>query len=568
MEAIRDRKAGGKKARGARTATIELALFAPYNEAAALTGSFNDWQDLPMTKGDDGVFRASLDLADGTYEYKFKVRSRSWFFEPGQWVTITDPYATDVNPENDNGVLRVAGGRRVVDEYVWRHDAVPLPPDQDLIIYELHVGDFSGGEADPFERGKFEHVVEKLDYLVDLGVNAVELMPVKEYPGDHSWGYNPRHFFATESSYGSTADLKRLVDECHARGIRVLIDGVYNHAESACPLAHVDHDYWFLHEPKDPEWNWGPEFDYGKTDERLGVMPARRFVGDAVRFWVSEYHIDGIRYDAARQIGDFDFMRWVVAEAKETAGPKPFYNVAEYTPPVPEITGPDGPMDGCWHDTFKHRVLAYLKSGECDLGEMADAIDARRLGFPAPTNVVNFLSNHDHERELRELGEAGLAGEEAFRRAKLGAALLMTAFGIPMLWMGQEFGEHTEKTVERNKLRWPLLAAPENRDLREHYKSLIALRRSHPALTSANLDFVLRDDARKLLAFRRWGDAGDEVLVVLNLSGEFRGGVEVSFAECAGAWHEWTRGYDVAADGATLRVDLGPREAHVFVRPS
>jgi 1,4-alpha-glucan branching enzyme len=565
MEAIQESMGGTDETRETETATVELGLFAPYNEAALVTGSFTDWRDVPMAKGDDGVFRAAFDLADGTYEYIFKVRTRSWFFEPGQWVTITDPYATDVSPENDNGVLRIAGGRRVVDEYAWRHDATPLPPDHELVIYEIHVGDFSGGEGDGVERGRFEHVVEKLDYLVDLGVNAVELMPVKEYPGDHSWGYNPRHFFATESSYGWTEDLKRLVDECHARGIRVLIDGVYNHAESACPLAHVDHDYWFRREPKDPEWNWGPEFDYGKTDEALGVMPARAFIGDAVRFWISEYHIDGIRYDAARQIGDFDFMRWVVGEAKRTAGPKPFYNVAEYTPPVPEITGPEGPMDGCWHDTFKHRVVGYLTSGEADLESLMDAIDARRLGFPAPANVVNFLANHDHERVLRELGDAGLVGEEAFRRARLGAALLMTAFGIPMLWMGQEFGEHTAKTVDRNKLIWRLLEVEENRALREHYRSLIALRRSHPALSSPNLEFVLRDDERRLLAFRRWSDAGDEAVVVVNFSGDFHGGVPVP-VPVDGPWHEWTRDYDAVAEGGALRVDLGAREAHVFVR--
>ena len=124
----------------------------------------------------------------------------------------------------------------------------------------MHVGDFSGGEDDPYPRGNYQHVIEKLDYLCELGINAIELMPIKEYPGDYSWGYNPRYFLATESSYGSTEDLKRLIDECHARGIRIIIDGIYNHSEASSPLTQIDHDYWYHHEPRDPDNNWGPEF--------------------------------------------------------------------------------------------------------------------------------------------------------------------------------------------------------------------------------------------------------------------------------------------------------------------
>lgn len=198
-----------------------------------------------MKKGEDGYFRVTVDLEDGEYQYKFRVQSKSWFFEPDQAVDVTDPYATDVDgkSETENGIVRIKGGERIVDTYVWMHDDKPLPPDHELVIYELHIADFSGGEDDPKVRGKYVHVIEKLDYLCELGINAIELMPVKEYPGNYSWGYNPRHFFATESSYGTTADLKHLIDECHARGIRVMIDGIYNHSEASAPLTQIAHDY-------------------------------------------------------------------------------------------------------------------------------------------------------------------------------------------------------------------------------------------------------------------------------------------------------------------------------------
>jgi 1,4-alpha-glucan branching enzyme len=546
---------------------IEFSLFAPYNQAAALVGSFSDWQDIPMPKGEDGYFRVTIDLEDGTYQYKFRVRSKSWFFEPDQWVTITDPYATDVdgNSSEENGILRVKAGERIVDTYVWMHDDQPLPPDHALVIYELHVGDFSGGEADPHARGQYRHVIEKLDYLCELGINAIELMPVKEYPGDYSWGYNPRHFFATETSYGPTEDLKRLIDECHARGIRVLMDGIYNHSEAESPLTQIDHDYWYHHEPRDPDNNWGPEFNYEHYDDNLDTYPARRFIGDTVRFWVSEYHLDGIRYDAARQIANYDFMHWIVQEAKQTAGAKPFYNIAEHIPETPSITNLDGPMDGCWHDSFYHCVLEHITGDTFDLERLKDVLDAKRQGFMGATNVVNYLTNHDHHHVMAELGDRGILGEAAFRRRKLGAVLVMTAMGVPLIWMGEEFGEYKFKTTDRAKIDWTLLAGAENCGLFEFYKGLIRLRTSNHALYTENIDFFHENPDSKILAFNRWNDQGSRVVVVANFSDNFLAGYEVPYFPENGTWHEWTYDYDVEVQNNYLITDLGEWEAKVFV---
>jgi 1,4-alpha-glucan branching enzyme len=146
-------------------ASIEFKLWAPYNKAAALIGSFSSWEEIPMKKGKDGFFLTSVELEDGVHQYKFKVQSKSWFFEPDQWVEVNDPYATDIDDPTQNCNLRIKDGERIVDTYVWKNDDKPLPADHELVIYELHVGDFSGGEDDPYARGKYKHVVEKLDYL-------------------------------------------------------------------------------------------------------------------------------------------------------------------------------------------------------------------------------------------------------------------------------------------------------------------------------------------------------------------------------------------------------------------
>lgn len=544
---------------------IEFKLLAPYNKEAKLIGSFSNWEEIVMEKDNEGFFRTKVELEDGEYQYKFRVRSKSWFFEPDEWVDVVDPYATDIDDPTQNGVIRVKDGNKIVDTYVWQNDDKPLPADEELVIYELHVGDFSGGEDDPHARGKYQHVIEKLDYLCELGINAIELMPVKEYPGDHSWGYNPRYFFATESSYGSTSELKRLIDECHGKGIRVIMDGIYNHSESSCPLTQIDHDYWYYHSPKDPDNNWGPEFNYEHYDENLQTYPARKFSGDAICFWIEEYHIDGIRYDAARQISNYDFMHWVVQEAKQAAGAKPFYNVAEHIPDDPSITNLDGPMDGCWHDSFYHSIAEQIPSGNIDLERLKEVLDCKRQGFLGATNVVNYLSNHDQDRVMVELGNHNILDEAAFKRAKLEVVLLMTAVGIPMIWMGDEFGEYKPKTIESAKIDWSLLGNDLNRGLFEHYKSLIALRKNNQALYTANIDFFHENHESKVLAYARWNDEGSRVVVVANLSDNYLAGYQVPHFPANGTWHEWTGNYDIESGDDKILIDLPEYEAQVFV---
>lgn len=544
---------------------IEFKLFAPYNKETALIGSFSDWKEVPMNKDKDGYFRTTVELEDGVYQYKFRIQSKSWFFEPDQWVEVVDPYVTDIDDPTQNGIVRIKGGDRIVDTYVWQHDGTPLPTDRELVIYEMHIADFSGGEDDPYARGKFKHAIEKLDYLVDLGINAIELMPVKEYPGDYSWGYNPRYFLATESSYGSTADLKKLIDECHARGIRVILDGIFNHSEASCPLTQIDHDYWYHHSPRDPDNNWGPEFNYEHYDENLGIKPAWQFIGDVVRFWIQEYHIDGIRYDAARQLANYDFMHWIVEEAKKVAAFKPFYNVAEYIPDTPSITNFDGPMDGCWHDSFYHTIVPFLCGESVDLERLKDIIDCKRQGYMGATNVVNYLTNHDHNHLMAELGDHQIFDEGAFKRVKLGVAVLMTAVGIPLIWMGEEFGEYKYKTIDQAKIDWTLLKNDLNQNLREYYKGLIHLRKSNQALYTENINFFHEDPDSKVLAYTRWNDEGSRVVVVVNFSDNYLAGYKVPNFPANGTWHEWTYDCDVEAGDDNIMIDLAELEAKVFV---
>ncbi|MDP0492222.1 MAG: alpha-amylase family glycosyl hydrolase [Verrucomicrobiota bacterium JB023] len=548
-------------------ATIEFKLFAPYNKEAALLADFTDWEPAPMSKGDDGHFRLETELEDGRYLYRFRVASKSWFHEENQLVEVTDPYAFEVvDDEYQNGVIEIRDGQQVTPpQHEWQHDGKPLPGNQEIIIYELLVHDFSGEAADAGERGTFAKVRGKLDYLRELGINAVELLPIGEYPGRDGWGYNPRHFFATESSYGGAEELARLIDELHGAGIRVLKDGIYNHAEASSPLAGIDHDYWFHHEPKDEEYHWGPEFNYQMRDDRFDVMPARQFIGRAVTHWIRDFHFDGLRLDAAAQIRDPEVLAWLHDEAFRQTADKPFLVVAEHIPDSPDLVQPDGPLDGCWHETFYNTVKNALVHGEARPQALMDVIDPRRRGYESGLRVINYLANHDHPQLMAELGQAGITGEAAFRRARLGAILLLTSMGIPLIWCGEEFGDYRDKVLEANPVHWDLLENEPNQELHALYKGLIQLRRTNGALQGSHLDFFHLDEELPLIAFVRWNDEGSRVVVIANFSDQFLADYLLDDFPADGTWKDWVNGHEIEVEQRKLSLDISEWEARVLV---
>ena len=539
-------------------------LFAPNNNAANLIADFSDWKEIAMEKGKDGYFWTTQTLADGTYAYRFNIQSKSWFYNEDEWKSITDPYSTNVDQATQNSILRLKGGVQIVDEYEWQFNATDLPTNDKLVIYEMHVGDFSGGEEDGYTRGKYTDVIDKLDYLAELGVNALELMPLKVSPGDYSWGYSPIHYFSPDPNYGSTEQLKELIDRCHGLGIRVIVDGVYNHASTENALAQIDHDYWFRHDPKDPDRNWGPEFNYEYFDERFDKMPAREFIYDSIRFWIREYQIDGIRYDAANEINSFDALTGFVENTREMSSMKPFFNVAEYIPPSPKVTEPEGPMESCWNDSFMYAIVEYLTGGKIDLEQIKDAIDPARLGYKNLTSVVNYLANHDQNRLFLKLGENGILDDEAYLRAKLGALILMTSVGVPMIWMGEEFGEYVPMSEQSNKINWTLLENDKNKDLFNYYRTLIEIRKANPALRSPSINFFYEDADNGVIAFARSHDA--RTVVVLNLSDNDLANYSIPNFPADGSWREQTRQFDIEVSGNEVSLSLQRREGLIFVK--
>jgi 1,4-alpha-glucan branching enzyme len=219
----------------------------------------------------------------------------------------------------------------------------------------------------------------------------------------------------------------------------------------------------------------------------------------------------------------------------------------------------------CWHDSFYHCVLEHICGETFDIERLKDVIDCKRQGFMGATNVVNYLTNHDHNHVLAELGDRGILDEEAFKRRRLGAVITMTAVGVPLLWMGEEFGEYKYKTQEQAKIDWTLLGHDLNRGLFDFCKGLIHLRKTNHALYTENIDFIHENPEAKVLAYSRWNGEGSRVVVVANFSDSFLGGYHIPNFPEAGTWHEWTRDYDVEAGEDGIMLDIGDYEAQVFV---
>lgn len=555
---------------------VEFALFAPYNDEAALLGSWNEWQRIPMKKGDDGWWRVAVSLPDGDYEYRFGVISKSYFME-GEWVTFPDPRGSQLTVmtfENTLGMVR--GGKLVPHLHKFRADSEPLPPNDQLVIYEMHVGDFTGGPGDEGEsKGTFKDVTRKLDYLKELGINAIEIMPVNEFPGERSWGYNPYSLFAVESSYGSATDFAELVDQCHARGIRVIMDVVFNHMHEEAPITKIDYTYWFHKEnPHPPDQRYGPDLNFEFYDEKLGIFPARKEVTDAVHYWLDHYHIDAFRVDATYLIDNYDLLHHMQNEifSKIQRELKPFYTIAENLPQDPTVAGPNGPLDAAWHENFYHQMNAVILATDrmgsqpYDLDRLICVMNPPCEGFGGAFNVINYIDNHDKDRILWELGEhAHIFDDAAFRRLKLGFGLLMTAPGVPMIWMGDEFGEAAPKTLDWQRIDWALLQNERNKGLMQHVAGLIKLRTSTPALTSNTFEVCGVDHDRGLLAFKRWTDGGSVVMVVANLKDQYAGEFTFGWPD-NGQWHEYIYDYDVNVDNYSHTDTLGESEVKVYIK--
>jgi maltooligosyltrehalose trehalohydrolase len=510
---------------------VELRVWAPAAaKVEVVVGAEEAPRAVQMREGGRGWWTAEVPAAGPGTDYAFRLDGGPLRPDP------RSPW----QPHGVNGPSRVVDhGAHQWRDAAWR--GLHLPS---AVLYELHVGTFS-------PEGTFDGVIPRLDHLVELGVDAVELLPVAQFSGGRNWGYDGVDLYAPHDGYGGPDGLKRLVDACHARGLGVVLDVVYNHLGPEGNHLGAFGPYFtdFYATP------WGLAVNY----DRAGSDEVRRFVIDNAVSWLRDYHIDGLRLDAVHAIIDTSATHVLAELAVEverlaaTVG-KPLFLIGESDLNDPKVVSPrqlgGWGLDAQWSDDL-HHALHGVVTGEHDgyyadfgtLAQLAEALEeawvgageyspfrdrvhGRRHGGLPGWRFLAYAQNHDQVGN-RATGDR-LSQLLPPARLRLVAALYLLSPFVPMIFQGEEWGATTPfqyftshedpelgravaqgrrsefaafgwkpedvpdpqdpETFERSKLDWSEPGRAPHRDLLEWYRTLLRLRRSHPSLSDGRLD--------------------------------------------------------------------------------
>jgi len=533
----------------------EFRVWAPYHDEVELHIVSPRERRAPMSKTENGYHEVIVDdCGEGTrYLYDLGENERP------------DP-ASRHQPEGVHKASEVIGRDFEWHDHGWTGLAL-----EDYVVYELHVGTFT-------PEGTFDAIIPRLDSLKELGITAVELLPIAQFPGERNWGYDGVYVGAAQASYGGPRALERLVDACHQRGLAVVLDVVYNHLG---PEGNYLREFgpYFTDRYKTP-WGLALNFDGPHSDDVRWF-----FIHNALQ-WIDDFHIDGLRVDAVHAIIDHSAEPFlqdlnVAVHARASELGRRIYSIAESDLNDPRVITPREDLgldfDSQWADDYHHSIHVLL-TGEQDgyyagfpvkVSNLARVLEAgflyvgqhspyrgRKYGTkPKTRNGAQFvvsMQNHDQVGN-RMLGErlADLASPEQVRLAA--AAIILSPF-IPMLFMGEEYGEkapfqyftshgdadlieavrkgrreefddflwegeppdpHAEETFLGSKLDWSLLESEAHASLWRFYRQLLKLRRETPALRKLDLSLVEThaDDETQVLVVRR-----EDTLTAFNFS--------------------------------------------------
>jgi 1,4-alpha-glucan branching enzyme len=507
-------------------------VWAPNASRVSVVGDFNNWNPEAhiLDREDDGVWHREVQGAVVGNQYQFEIVNGE------QRLRKNDAYARQIHAESAKGVI-------YDDSFDWKSPAFTIANWNELVIYELHVGTFAPGPNGA--PGKFEQVIERLPYLKELGVNALEVMPLMAFPSERSWGYNLTNPFAVEASYGGPDGLKRLVDAAHEHGIAIILDVVYNHF-GPDNLDLWRYDGWSENDKGgiyfyNDHRSWTP---WGDNRPDYGRGEVRQYIRDNVMLWLEQFRVDGLRFDSTLYIrntrGDnsnpetdipeaWTLFQWINQEVSTHFPGR--ITIAEDLMQNPWLTKPvavGGAGFGTqWDTAFVHPVRASLVTID-DKSRSMDHI-SRAITFRYNEDGIQrviYSESHDEDangkaRIPQEINPKDTDGYFARKRSVLGAALTLTTPGIPMLFEGQEFLEDGWFSDDRT-LDWSKLKKFEG--INHLYRDLIHLRRNlfgnTKGLVGPHVRVLRANEQDKIIVFHRWADGGakDDVVVIASFT--------------------------------------------------
>ncbi len=573
---------------------VAFRVWAPFASEAFVAGTFNEWSPTanPFASEGNGYWSVEVPGAKIGDEYQFVIRNGD---QPLLWRK--NPYASQVVNSSGKAVIHDPN-------FDWTGDSFVMPPWNELVIYEMHVGTFNNALQNG--PGTFDQIIPKLPYLHDLGINAIEIMPVAEFAMDTSWGYNPSQPFSVETALGGPQGLYRFVKAAHEHGIAVIIDVVYNHCGPG------DLDLWRFDGWSDADHdggiyfydNWRAATPWGATRPDYGRAEVRQYFRDNALFWLNKYRLDGLRFDSVVNIRNrngnnndpandlpegWSLLQWINDEIRATQPWK--ITIAEDLQNNPAITA-DTSSGGAgfgaqWDAGFVHPVReAIIRMGDAgrDMFAVRDAL-CHSYNDDMAQRVI-YTESHDEvangrSRTPEEIWPGNAGSWFSRKRSTLGAALVFTAPGIPMIFQGQEFLED-RYFQDTDPLDWGKLHHFGGIHLL--YRDLIRLRRNWfdqtRGLRGHHINVHCVNNTDKLIAFHRWenGGPGDDVIVVANFADRSYDSYAIGMPQ-AGMWRvrfnsDWQGyspdfgshpGYDTLAVSGPL--DNLPFQANIGIGP-
>jgi 1,4-alpha-glucan branching enzyme len=561
---------GTKKEVGAivHRSGVSFRVWAPFASSVAVTGSFNDWSETAMESEKDGYWFVKLSHAQAGQEYRYIIMNGE------QRLFKNDPRALQVTTAAGNSVI-------VDTNFEWSDDDFEPIEVNKQVIYELHVGTFY--RSDQSTIGTFDEVTEKLDYLQDLGVTTIELMPISTMsPVREWWGYTPMYIYTVEAQYGGRHKFLEFVNEAHKRGISVVLDVVYNH------LGPADLDIWQF-----DGWSengkggiyfyndWRSKTPWGETRPDFGRVEVRQYLLDNVKMWMHDCHLDGLRVDSTIFIrnakGNNDDPAndlaegWQLLQQINSIAHKinpAALTIAEDVAANEYIVKPQGDggagFGAQWELGFPGILREVLKSDDPMQINLAGICSELGRGYNGDTfQRVIYTDSHDSaangSARLNEVIAPGKADDLFARKQSIIAAgLLLTTPGIPMLFQGQEFMENGSFN-DWEGLDWA--RAERNQLITDAYRHLIALRKNDDqtsaGLTGRNINQIHADDTNKVIGYHRWQNGGprDDVMVLVNFANKSHQNYELAWPR-DGVWKiRFSAWPAYAVDGQEASVD-------------
>ncbi|ALO16389.1 Malto-oligosyltrehalose trehalohydrolase [Salinivirga cyanobacteriivorans] len=508
--------------------TVTLVLYAPFKDFVFVNGSFSDWQLLPENQmyrtPDENRYWITLDNLTAGEEYAFQ------YIVDGE-ITIADPYTDKIlDPWNDSYITEstypnlmpyptgdaegiVSTFQTAQTPYNWQVENFTRPANEDLVIYELLVRDFVAAHD-------YQTLIDTINYLKNLGVNAIELMPVSEFEGNSSWGYNPSFYFAPDKYYGTKDDLKEFIDVCHQNGIAVILDMVLNHSYGQSPLVQLYFDPsagdygqptpenpWYNETSPNPTYYWGFDFDHESPE-------TKEFVNRVTTYWLDEYKFDGFRFDFTKGFTNTPGEGWSydqsridilkdIADTIWNAAPGAYVILEHLTENSEEkILAEYGMLLwGNMNYSYLEASMGYITNSDFS------GISYKNRSWNAP-HLVGYMESHDEERMMFKNITYGnntavydITQEEiALRRAELSTLFFLTVPGPKMIWqfgeMGYDYSIDYDCRVCEKPIRWDYLEEDGRRHLYNFYSQVIELRNSSDLYQTTNFNMDVGGDVK------------------------------------------------------------------------